>query len=117
MSRLKNQLITIGELDELIGLADKNETTPTSGFGGRITAFDVPDVNIRAKVRYERTNEGESAAKQEKFTTEIKCIIRENSNLTIEKYVYWREKYYDIYAIEDTPGQRFQIIKARLIET
>ncbi len=113
MGNLKNQLMSISEMDELIGIATRAEVTDDYG-AIRITD-STPTVNIRAKVRYERTNEGEGA-KQEKFTQEIKVHIRFNSLSIVTNLIYWESKYYDIYAVETTPKQRFHVLKARLIE-
>lgn len=115
MGGLQNQLMSISELDELIGFATLTSTI--DDYGAAVDSYSVPSQNIRAKVRYINTHEAELALKQEKTTTEIKIHLRYDSTYTQYKYVYWNSKYFDIYAIEDTPRQRFHVIKARLIET
>jgi hypothetical protein len=112
--RLQNQIPSISELSDLIGFATKTETL--DDYGALIESFSVPTANIRAKVRYVITNEGDSPLKQEKLTTEIKVWVRYASSYTQYKYVYWGAKYYDIYSIETVIGNRFNVIKARLIE-
>ena len=113
MGSLDNQLISISEMDELIGLVTRTETV--DDYGANILTYGTPAVNIRAKVRFINTDESEQL-NQEKFTQEIKVHIRPYSGLTSEYYVYWNAAYWDIYAIESTPRQRFTVIKARLIE-
>lgn len=113
-SRLTNQ-IKIGDLNEQIGFATK--TVTVSDAGGMTESLSVPTANIPAMIRFDSTNE-EERAKQEKFVQQIKIWVRYDSTYTEFKYVYWNSEYYDIYSIEKVmPGQRFQVIKARLIET
>lgn len=114
MATLANQLPTISEMDEVVGFSTLTETLDDAG--GLIKSYSAPTADIRAKVRYERTNEGELGTDQQKFTQEIKVWIRYYSTATEYKFLYWRSKYYDIYAIETTPRSRFMVIKARLIE-
>jgi SPP1 family predicted phage head-tail adaptor len=115
MSTLQNQLKSLSELDDLIQFATKTETVGDYGFAQ--TGIVASGTDVWAKVRYESTNEADSEADQEKFTVQIKIWIRYDSTVTQYKYVYWNEKYFDIYAFEETPRDRFTIIKARLIET
>lgn len=112
--RLQNQLVTIGQMSELVAIAQKVEAL--DDFGAVINAVDEPLTFIRAKVSYDSTDEAEQNA-QLKFTTKIKVWTRYNTNWTIEKLVFWDEKYYEIYAVEKIIGNRFHVIKARLIET
>jgi SPP1 family predicted phage head-tail adaptor len=114
MGNLKNQLVSISELNELIGFATRTTTLDASG--AQVESFDTPTANIRAKVRYMSVNEAEGALKQEKLTTEIKVWVRYSSSYTAYKYIYWGAKYYDIIGIEHTPRSRYHVIKARLIE-
>jgi head-tail adaptor len=113
--RLQNQLPTISELSDLIGFATRTEVI--DDYGAIRLTDSTPTPNVRAKVRYIMTSENESVSKQEKFTTEIKIHIRYDSTLTAEKLVYWGSKWYDIYSLETVIGNRFHVIKARLIET
>lgn len=113
MSRLGNQLVTIGELSELVGFA--TVTLSTDAYGGQTVSNAVVTPSVRAKVRYERTDERELGSNQEKFTQEIKVWIRYDSTVTQYKALYWNSQYWDIYAIESTPGFRYSVIKARLI--
>jgi len=113
MATLEAQLMSISEMDEVIGISTLTETVQDSG--GVTQSWSAPTANIRAKVRYERTNEAE-AEKQERFTQEIKVWIRYNTSATEATKIYWRSDYYDVYAIEFTPRQRFMVLKARLIE-
>ena len=111
---LVNQLKSISELDDLIQFATKTESI--DDFGAAQVGITASGTDVFAKVRYEETNEAELGTDQEKFTIQIKIWIRYDSTATEFKYVYWNEKYFDIYAIEETPKDRFTIIKARLIE-
>jgi len=115
MATLANQLMSISELDEVVELCTITETLDDSG--SLIKTTTVAGTQIRAKVRYERTNEGEGGSDQEKFVQEIKVWIRYNTSGTEYKSLYWRSEHYDIYAIESTPRNRFMILKCRLIET
>lgn len=115
MGSLQNQLTTISQLDELIGFATKTETV--DDFGSTVDVYSTPTADIPAMVRFDSTNEQQSPADQEKFTTQIKVWVRYDATYTEFKYVYWNSQRYDIYAIEHTPRQRFMVIKARLIET
>lgn len=112
--RLQNQLMTISEMSELIGIA--NKTDSTDDFGAILQPAEEPEANIRAKVRYANTDEAEKND-QLKFATEIKVWTRYNENWTVEKLVWWEDNYYEIFAIEKTPGNRFHVIKAKLIQT
>lgn len=112
---LQNQLPTIGEMDELFQFAVKTETV--DDWGSTQQSIIATGTDVWAKIRFINTDERDSAAKQQKFVTEIKIHIRYDSTATQYKYVYWRSNYYDIFAIETTPRSRFHVIKARLIET
>jgi len=113
MGSLDNQLMSISELDELIGLNTRGEYV--DDYGANVLTYVTPTINVRAKVRFINTTETERL-NQEKFEQEIKIHIRQYPGLTSEYYVFWNAAYWDIYAIESTPRQRFTIIKARLIE-
>ena len=115
MSTLQNQLKSVSELDDIIQFATKTETIDDFGFSQ--TGILASGTDVFAKVRFENTNETDSEADQEKFTTQIKIWIRYDSTVTEYKWVYWNSKFYDIYAFEKTPRDRFTIIKARMIET
>lgn len=112
MPALTNQLKTIGELNDRIGIVTPTEVV--DDYGGKRVTITGGSATIPAKVRYERTNEQDNL-KQEKFTQEIKIHIRNGSYDELD-YVYWNDKYWDVYAIESTPRERFMVIKARLIE-
>lgn len=112
--RLQNQLITLSEMSELVAIASKTEEV--DDFGDTLTPVTEPTDFIRAKVRYDSTNE-QLEADQLKFTTFIKVWTRFNSNWSIEKLVFWKSNYYEIIAIETTPGDRYHVIKARLKTT
>ncbi len=112
---LTNQLKSISELDDLIQFATKTETIGDHGFPQ--TGIVASGTDVFAKVRYDETSEAEAGTDQEKFTIQIKIWIRYDSTVTQYKWVYWNEKYFDIYAIEETPKDRFTIIKARQIDT
>ncbi len=112
---LDNQLKSISELDDIIQFATKTEIVGDHGFPQ--TGIVASGEDVFAKVRHDSTNEADSEADQEKFTIQIKIWIRYDSTVTQYKYVYWNEAYFDIYAFEKTPRDRFTIIKARLIET
>ena len=114
MGRLTNQLVSISEMSESVAIATRNETT--DDYGAQIASVEEPLVYVRAKVRYDSTNEQENND-QLKFETKIKIHTRYNSDWTVEKLVFWNDTYYEIYAVETTPGNRFHVIKARLIET
>lgn len=113
MGILENQLRSISELSEPIYILAKTEVLDDVGAIKETTA--AAGTAIRAKVRYDRTNEGDLGVEQEKLTTEIKIWIRHGYSPSIENVILWNSKYYDIYAIEDTPGFRYDIIKARAI--
>lgn len=115
MATLANQLPSISEMDEVIGFSTVTETL--DDFGAPKFSRTTPTADIRAKVRFDRTNEGNLDTDQEKFTQEIKVWIRYYTAATEYKQILWRSKYYDIYALETTPRNRFMVIKARLIET
>lgn len=112
MPALRNQLPTIGDLNDRIGIVTPTEVV--DDYGGRRVTLTGGTATIPAKVRYERTNEAEEG-KQEKFVQEIKVHIRKGSFYALD-YVYWGGKYWDVYALETTPRDRFMVIKARLIE-
>ena len=114
MGELQNQLMSISELSDLIGRAVKVEVL--DAYNAIKETVAAPTVNIRAKVRYDRTNEGEGRVAQEKVTTEIKVHIRYDSSWTVLNMIYWDSKYFDIYAIEHTPRRRFTVLKGRHIE-
>ena len=101
-------------MSESIAIATRNETT--DDYGAQINSVEEPLEYIRAKVRYINTEEREQT-EQLKLNTEIKVHTRFNSNWSIQKLVFWDEKYYEVIAVETTPGNRFHVIKARLIET
>ena len=113
MSRLGTQLKSISEMSELIGLGSLSEILDDAG--GVQQTYPKLTANIRAKVRYERTNEAERGTNQEEHLEEIKIWVRYASTTTKSKVVYWNSKYWDIYAIEETPGNRYQVIKARAV--
>lgn len=102
-------------MDEYIGISTLTETVTDDG--GTTESWSVPTADVPAKVRFINTNEADPGVKQEKFVTEIKIHTRYYSAFTETKKVYWRSKYYDVYAIEFTPKARFMVMKARLIET
>ena len=112
MATLQNQLPTIGELDELIGLGSTSEVVDDYG----AVQLTLPQITptIRAKVRYMMTNEREQE-KQEKFTQEVKVFIRYNANALVANVMYWDSLYWDVYAVERTPRDRFHVLKCRQI--
>ena len=115
---LKNttkEMRNFSEMDEIIQFATKTETIGDHGFPQ--TGIVASGTNVWARVRYLNTDEKELGTDQEKFSIEIEIQVRYDSANTEFKWVYWNEKYYDIFAIEKTSRNWFQIIKARLIET
>lgn len=114
MSRLKTQLRDVGELSDMIGLITRTEVL--DDYGALRVTDPAGTADTYAQVRYVNTNEGDSAVKQEKFIQEVKVWLRYDSTINKEKLVYWNSSYWDIYAIEHTPGYRFHVLKCRLIE-
>lgn len=115
MGRLSNQIKSISQLSERIGLSTVTETI--DAYGAPKFERTTPTADIPAMVRYEDTREVVNGTDQEKFIQEIKVWIRYNTNATEFKQLLWRSEYYDIYAIERVDGDRYQVFKARLIET
>lgn len=113
--KLQNQLPTLGELSDTFQFAVKTETV--DDWGSTKQSIIATGDDVWAKIRFINTDERDTAAKQQKLVTEIKIHIRYDATATAYKYVYWQSSYYDIFAIEFTPAQRFTVIKARLIET
>jgi head-tail adaptor len=112
---LENTLVSISEMDELIGLPLKTQTVDS--YGGTLESTAAPSVTEYAKVRFMNMNEGASPVDQEKVTQEIKIWIRFYDGLSYEHQVYWNSKYWDIFSIEPLNKDRFHVIKARTIET
>ena len=115
MGNLSKQLTSISELDELIAFTTKTELVDDLG-AIELTESALGSPTIRAKVRYDSTNEAERAM-QEKFEQNIKVWVRTSScsGVTIESGLNWNGVRWDIYAIETTPKHRFTVIKARSI--
>ena len=115
MGRLSNQIKSISQLSERVGFSTVTELVDE--YGGIERTVTTPTADIPAMVRYERTNESDTGGDQQKFVQEIKVWIRYNTNVTEFKELYWRSERYDIYAIERMDGDRFHVLKCRLIET
>lgn len=113
MATLESQLMSISEMDQLISIYSKSEAT--DDYGGQVITTGTLISNVRAKVRYERTNEGEDE-KRKTFTQDIKVWMRYYSLLNKTHTVYWNSTEWEIYAIETTPRNRFHVLKCREIE-
>lgn len=111
-TRLKNQLMSISELSELIAIGSQVDTV--DNFGGIKKTLSHSTPSIRAKVRYVDTNEGETE-KQEKYTQNIKVWIRYVSGYNTQNYIYWNSTYWQILGIETIDGNRFLVFKCRNI--
>ena len=111
-TRLKNQLVTISELSELIAIGSEVDTVDNYGGIKKTLSHSTP--SIRAKVRYVDTNEGEQE-KQEKYTQNIKVWIRYVAGYTSQNYIYWNSTYWQILGIETIDGNRFLVFKCRNI--
>ena len=111
-TRLKNQLVTISELSDLIAIGSQVDVIDNYGAPTRSYSHSAP--SIRAKVRYVDTGENEQE-KQEKYTQNIKVWIRYYSGITSDQYVYWNATRWQILGIETIDGNRFHVIKCRNI--
>ncbi len=109
------EMRNFSEMDEIIQFATKTEAI--TDWGSVQTGITASGTNVWARVAYLTTEEKELGTDQEKFTTEIDVQVRYDAANTQFKYLLWNEKYYDIYAIEKTSRNWFQILKCRLIET
>lgn len=110
MATLESQLMSISEMDQLINLITHVESV--DAFGSISYSTTTLASNIRAKVRYERTQEQEDANRKG-FVQEIKIWIRYYSGLNKTHRVTWNSQEWEIYAIETTPRDRFHILKCR----
>lgn len=109
------EMRNFSEMDEIIQFATRTETIGDHGFPA--TGLVASGTDVWARVTYLNTEEKELGINQEKFSTEIDVQVRYDATNTEYKWLLWNSKYYDIYAIEKTSRNWFQIIKARLIET
>lgn len=109
-----NTLKSISEMTEVISLCTLTQSVDY--FGAGTETFSSPGTpSIRAKIRYDMTNEAEDE-KQERLTEQIKVWIRYGSGVTKLHKVYWDSKYWDIYGLERTPNNDFHVLKCRAIE-
>jgi head-tail adaptor len=110
---LSNQLVSIGEMRELVQFV--TETYTLDGVGGKVPTLTAGTA-VRAKVTFAFGSEAEQGTKQEKGTTDIKVICRYQSTIGYEHQILWDGDYYDITGVEHTAGKRFSVFKARLHE-
>ncbi len=113
MATLESHLMSISEMDQLISIYSKTPTT--DDYGGQVITTGTVISNVRAKVRYERTQEGEDE-KRKTFVQEIKVWMRYYSGLSKTQTFYWDSTEWEIYAIETTPRNRFHVLKCREID-
>ena len=111
-TRLKNQLVTISEMSDMVYFGRNNDTV--DNYGGILRTLDIDLFGTRAKVRYVDTNENEQE-KQEKYTQHIKVWVRYRSGRTTQDYISWNGISWQVLGIETIDGNRFQVIKCRNI--
>lgn len=111
-TRLKNQLVTISEMSELIAIGTRTQLADEYGALDSNLSHTTP--SIRAKVRYVDTDESEQQL-QEKYTQNIKVWIRYGPSVSVMNYIYWNSTYWEIKGIETIDGKRFYVIKCQNI--
>jgi head-tail adaptor len=104
-------------MSEVVGLATQVVTIDDAG--GQNVSISVI-TTMRAKVRYDNTQEKETGSDKDTLEQNIKVWIRYSSDYADSPELYqivWGGIFWDIVGIEKTPGSRFMVIKARRYTT
>ena len=105
----KKAVDLVGAMRERVELQNVTEAQSTSGFPAETWATLA---TVWAEVKYNILPSKEDAMADK--TTAVGVVtfrIRLRSDITEKTRILYRANYYDITAIEETPGREFQVIQ------
>lgn len=107
---MAKQVDTIGAMRERVELQNVTEAQSTSGFPAETWATAA---TVWAEVTYSILPSDESQMADRKVAVQVANFrIRMRTDVTEKTRILYRSNYFDIAAIEETPGREFLILQA-----